>query len=377
MTQHIPFLSPKMEGARFDGHAIPLEMLKDLAVLEEMIIEVAKWRYRQEHQDRKRSPRHFTEGISLKLTAVTEGSAVPHLELCVEETWGLSPPVNQAYFERARDSIIGAINAAEHDEPIVNHLPDNLLGYFDRIGRGLRDGEAMLFDPANHDRPARLNKVTRRKLVLASSQVQELTEEVTLRGTVPEADQGKMSFELQVINGPKVVAPITAQHLVTVLEAFNGYRQGARVLLQGVGRYNRYDRLQSIETVEHISMLDANDIAARLDEFRSLKHGWLAGKGFAPSMQGLDWLASCFDVYYPEGLPLPYLYPTAEGGVQAEWSLGEHEISLEVNFDTHLGEWHSLNLTSQEETTSDLKLDEVDAWQWLAAEIGKLTGAGQ
>ena len=377
MTQRIPFWSPHMMGARFDGHAIPLEMLKDLSVLEEMIIEVAKWRYLQEHQDRKRSPRGFTDGISLKLTAVTEGSAVPHVELYVEEVWGLFPPMNQAYFEQARDSIIGAIDAAEHDESINAHLPDSLLSYFDRIGRGLRDGEAIVFDPSNLNRPARLNKVTRRKLVLASSQVQELTEDVSLRGTVPEADQGKMTFELQVINGPKVVAPITAQHLVTVLEAFTGYRQGVRVLLQGVGRYNRYDRLQSIEAVEHISILEANDIAARLDEFRNLKPGWLDGKGFAPSTQGLDWLTTRFDTQYPEGLPLPFLYPTAEGGVQAEWSLNDHEISLEISFDTHQGEWHGLNLVGLEETTKTLNLDEAGDWQWLVAQVGQFAGVGQ
>jgi hypothetical protein len=37
-----PFLTPRLVGDRFEGHAIPLEVLKDFAVLEEMIVEVAK-----------------------------------------------------------------------------------------------------------------------------------------------------------------------------------------------------------------------------------------------------------------------------------------------------------------------------------------------
>ena len=41
MSESIPFLSPRLVGERFVGHAIPLELLKDLAVVEEMIIEVA------------------------------------------------------------------------------------------------------------------------------------------------------------------------------------------------------------------------------------------------------------------------------------------------------------------------------------------------
>ncbi|MGF1612573.1 MAG: hypothetical protein ACFCVA_01315 [Gammaproteobacteria bacterium] len=374
MSQVIEFLTPRMVGPRFAEHAIPLELLKDLAVLEEMIIEVAKWCYLQHHPERKRSPKGFTDDVALKLSGVGEGSAVPRLSLVVQQTQ-LFPPQAQTYFEQARTHLVGAINAAEHDEPITQHLPDALLAYFDRFGRGLRDGEAIEFAPQATERKARLTKATRRKLVLASSQVQELTEEVTLRGSIPEADQGKMTFELQVINGPRVVAPIAGQHLPTVIEAFNGYKQGARVLLQGIGRYNRYDRLQSLETVEHLSLLDANDIAARLEELKTLRHGWLDGKkGFAPDKTGLDWLAEAFQRNYPDEHTTPYLYPTAEGGVQAEWSVNGWEISLEIDLDQHQGQWHALDMVSEQEEEKALNLNELNDWRWLAAQITRRTG---
>ncbi|KJS32927.1 MAG: hypothetical protein VR64_05250 [Desulfatitalea sp. BRH_c12] len=374
MIQPIPFMAPRMVGVRFDEHAIPLGMLKDLAGLEEMIIEVAKWRYLKDHPNRKRSPKGFTDGISIKLTAIGNGSAVPQLSLFVEPL-SLFPPENQEYFEKARDCVIGAINAAEHHGPIVEHLPESLLGYFDLIGRNLRDGESIEFDPDNIDRPARLTKATRRKLILASSQVQELTEPVKLRGSIPEADQDKLTFQLQLINGPKVIAPIATQHLQTVLDAFNGYKRGTRVTLQGIGRYNRNDRLQSIEAVEHLSLLDANDILDRLDEFREMKDGWLDGKhGFAPSSSGLDWLANAFKANYPDHFPVPYLYPTAEGGIQAEWSLSGSEITLEIDLDSYKGEWHALNMSTANEASDTLDLKEATAWHWIVDEINKLVG---
>lgn len=373
MSEPLPFLSPRLVGERFAGHAIPLELLKDISVLEEMIIEVAKWRYLQDHPDRKRSPRGFTDGISLKLTAIDEGSAIARISLFVD-TPQLFPPENQRYLEQARESVIGAIDAAEHNVSITDHLPESLLGYFDRIGRGLHDAEAIEFQPHDTDRPARLSKMTRRRLILASSQVQELTEEVTLRGTVPEADQGRMTFELQVIHGPRVTAPIAAQHLATVLDAFNGFQRGLRVRLQGIGRYNRSERLQSIETVEHLNLLDANDIPARLDELRALKNGWLDGKGFAPNPAGLDWLAQRFEADYPDDLPLPYLYPTAEGGVQTEWSVAVYESTLDIRLEDHRGAWHMLNMETGEETTRDLNLDEDEEWRWLDAQIRQQTG---
>lgn len=374
MRQIIPFLTPRMVGPRFAEHAIPLELLKDLSVLEEMITEVAKWCYLQDHSERKRSPKGFTDVVALKLSGVVEGSAVLQLSLVVEQTQ-LFPPPAQFYFEKARAHLIGAINAAEHDETITQHLPDALLAYFDRIGRGLRDDETIEFSPQETDRKACLTKATRRKLLLASSQVQEVTEEVNLRGSIPEADQGKMTFELQIINGPRVVAPIASQYRQTVMEGFNAYKQGTRVLLQGIGRYNRHDRLQSLESVEHISLLETNDIAARLEELKGLRHGWLDGKkGFAPDKASLDWLAEVFQRNYPDELPLPYLYPTAEGGIQAEWSAGGWEITLEIDLDRQRGEWQALEMAIEAEEEKTLNLNDSADWQWLAVEITKRVG---
>ena len=136
----------------------------------------------------------------------------------------LFPPENQLYFERARDAVVNAIGAAEQNQPITAHLPEKSLGYFDRLGRSLRDGEAIEFSTPTHLNPARLTRETRRRLVLASSSVKELTEETVVRGSIPEVDQDDMTFELQLIDGRKVRAPMADQHLETILEAFNAYR---------------------------------------------------------------------------------------------------------------------------------------------------------
>ena len=373
MIDPIPFLSPRLDGKRFEKHTIPLEILKDLAVLEEMVIEVAKWRFLQENSQRTRSPRGFADGISLDLTDVGDGSAIPKIAI-LAATVGMLPHNNLVYFEQARESIIAAVDAAEHGEPITAHLPESLLGYFDRIGRSLRDGEAIEFAPTNTARPARLNKATRRKLLLASPKVQELTDDVILRGSIPGIQLERKTFDMHVLNGSTVSGNIPDLHSKIVLEAVNGFDDGVRVLLKGVGRFNRSDRLQAIDSVEHISILDPNDVPARLDDLRGLKDGWLDGKGLAPSAVGLDWFTKSFEANYPEELPLPYVYPTAEGGIQAEWTLGEHDLSLEVDFSNHHGEWHILNLKTGEDSIRDLNLDHADDWKWLVQQISQLVG---
>jgi hypothetical protein len=369
------YLRPRLVGPRFERHAIPLEFLRDLAVLEEMIVEVAKWKFLEDHPGRKRSPRGFADGITLTLSAVEDGSAVAVIALLLGSA--VSQP-NQVYFEQARAAIIGAIGAVAENQPVTAFLPEKALAYFDRFGRSLREGEAIEFPAPNPgDRPARLTKEVRRKLLLASSEVKELTEEIQIRGAIHEANLWTMSFEIMLADGSVIPAPIASQHLDSILEAFHGFRQGVKVLLQGVGKYNRLERLQAIDSVEHLTLLDPQDIPARLEELKMLKDGWLDGRGSAPSAVGLDWLANVFEGRYSEDLPLPYVYPVAEGGVQLEWSLQRQEASLEIDLEQKRGEWHVLDLNTGQEESKQLNLAEETAWNWLIARLTGIAGVAQ
>ena len=364
-----------MTGERFQGKSVPLELLRDLAVLEAMIIDIAKWRYVQENPDRQRVPRGFTDGVSLRMTGLAEGSAIAEIELYVE-SGDMLPPAEQIYFEQARTHFLEAINAANDDQQAITaHLPEYILGYFDRLGRGLAEGEAIEFDSDSRTRPALLTRESRHRLVLASSRVNELTDEVTLRGYVCEADQRKMKFHLEIINGPTVPAPISEQHFDTIIGAFNGYQDNQLVMLKGVGRYSRSHRLLSIDEVEHVAELDPNDIAARAEMLKTLKDGWHDGNnGCAPAPGFLDWLVEHFNHHYPDELPFPFVYPTTEGGVQIEWSFENQEITLEIDPDTHSGHWHSLSFPTGEEDEQKLDLQSAESWSWLVSEVERLKG---
>lgn len=363
------FMRPRLVGARFDEHSVPLEFLKDFAALEEMIVEVAKWKFRQAHPERERVPRGFTDGLELHLTKVEDGSAIPVIALVFGT---LFPSANITYFDQAKEAIIEAVAAANQSQDGTLQLPPNLLGYFDRFGRSLRNGESMEFTAANQQ-VATFTNETRRKLIRASQAV-EWTEEATLIGVISEADQARMSFELELKNGTKLTAPLNSQHLDTVLDAFKDYRNGARVQLQGVVKKNRQDQLKSIESVEHISPLDPLDVAARMEELAELQDGWLDGKGHAPERSALSWLARSFELNFNPDLPLPYLYPTAEGGVQAEWSIADWEITLDINLQNKTAEYQALHLATQRCNEYALNLAQPDDWGRLNADIQQLRG---
>ena len=195
------------------------------------------------------------------------------------------------------------------------------------------------------------------------------TEACSVQGTVPEADQAEMTFEVELPDGRRLKAPIAAQHYAPVMAAFGGYRSGAHVRLEGVGRFDARGRLVGFESIEHVSVLDARDIPARLQELGALQDGWLEGRGQAPPQGGLAWLARAFGEHYPDELPRPYLYPTEAGGVQAEWTFGSEEITLEIDLGTHAGHWHRLNLQTDAEEARPLTLDDETGWSWLVGEI--------
>lgn len=372
MTENIEFLNPRLIGDRFHGHSIPLEILKDLSALEELLVEVAKWHFRAENPQRKRIPKGFADDVALKVTEIGDGSAVPKIVLCVSSVTGTLFPVDhREYFAKAKESIVTAIDHAQHQRSVAGILLDSHLAYFDRIGRSLRDGEALELNYPDTSRPARINRATRRYLTLAASSVQGFTEEVTLRGRVCEADQRKDRFQLQLIDGRIIDAPIQSEHRETILDAFHRFRHGVRVMIDGVGRYNRRSRLDGLESVEHISLLDPMDVGARLEEFASLSNGWLEGKGIAPIVSDLEWLTDQFEANYPGELPAPYLYPTGEGGVQAEWSVDTWEATLDVDLQSKSAYWHALN-QSGEEIERKIDLAALAGWKWLADQLAAL-----
>ena len=113
----------------------------------------------------------------------------------------------------------------------------------------------------------------------------------------------------------------------------------------------------------------------RLDEFRKMEDGWYEGEGLAPKHEGLDWLADFFETNYPADLPLPYLFPNEEGGVDAEWTFGGskmpnyqtplYEADIEINLESKHGEWHVLNMQTDASEDSILDLNNAQDWHWM------------
>ena len=357
------FLKPKLDGKRFEDHTVPLELFRDFSALQEMLIEVAKWEFRRSNPDRARIPRNFIDGLDLHLEAIEEGSSILKISLVFAS---LFPSTHLTYFEQARQHIVGAIAAAESGTPPA--LPPNLLDYFDRFGRGLRSGESISFVHPGGE--ATLTPDIRQQL-MRFAQVREWTEEVALRGRIPEGDHRRNSFELELADGAILKGVLGDPYRDVILHAFARYNSGQDeyVLIQGVAKKDRGGAFKSFESIEHVTPLDPLDVSLRLEELAKLEDGWYDGKGLAPAKKPLVRLGQLFETSFDADLPLPFLYPTTEGGVQAEWTLAEWAVTLEVDLKTLQGEYQALNMKNNVCNEATLSLGDQSGWENLNAAL--------
>lgn len=358
---HGEFLRWRLLGTRFDDGEIPLTVLGELIALRKMVFKVSKRLLVDANPDPRRQV--FKE-VDLRLLRISGGSA--SLEI------GLAPLVKdhatssyEAVFEQARDSIIKWFISTGTDNLPPGVCPNDLRTDLKSIARSLNSGERRELSAPSCLTPVRVTAESCRKMLDLPP---ESNHEVTLSGAIQEVDQKRMSFELQLIGGLKTKCPMPEAYRDVVLDAFGGYRSGAKVLVQGMGERVGREKVRRLKSTSSIILLDPLDVQAQLDELRDMKDGWYEGGGLAPAHDGLDWLAVTFDRRYPSDAPLPHIYPTYNGGVRMEWSGGlrkRNSIVLEVNMRRHKGDWLFFNQESSDEHERALDLDAAEDWQWI------------
>ena len=230
------FLKPKLIGGRFEGHANPLDFLRDLAALNDIIIEGARAAYLKAHPDRLRLPKGFADDFTLSLSGVEQGSALPVITLFFG-LLGVTPDPVIDYLHKARENLVEGVRAAAEDRQPADYLTSKALTQFKNFGERLRDGEVIEF--SDHGSPVRFTKEVRRKLLLSVPGVEEVNEEVELRGLVTITNQNEKKFTLRMADGTESPGPLAADHYDNIMEAAKDYRKGAKIFLQGIGTRNR------------------------------------------------------------------------------------------------------------------------------------------
>ncbi len=186
-----------------------------------------------------------------------------------------------------------------------------------------------------------------------------------MRGMITAMDKHKNSFEIQGMNFQKIKGTYQPENLDLLQQAFINLEKRQKVLIKATGFYSRNGKLESINEIEEVNLLEDFDVPARLEELAFLKQGWFDGEGVPLGIQGIDWLSKTFDENFDPTMPLPATFPTPDGNIQFEWSLGDWEASLKVDLQTHLAAYEELDLSSDSDNVERLNLDIEDGWQRL------------
>jgi hypothetical protein len=361
------FSQPKFTGARFDEHTLPVDVARDLAAYEALIIDLAKHLYMKSHPDRQRVPKGFASSFRLDIERIDEGSTKPMLALVLAGALALTGG-EQDYFVQARDLVADCIAAPENALPA--NFPKDLLAHFNQLGRSLREDEALELPLRDRTRSARLTQEKRKRLVLAADQVYE--RDISITGYIEEVDYAKSTFRLKLTDGGQVNVPMPDSFQNTARNY--GGRSRHQINIIGVGTYDSWDRLQKVISVDSLDVTKNYILATRFDEISQIENGWFDGIGLAPDADRLSLVSEKLIAEYPDKLPLPQIVPTQDGNLLLEWN-AEGDPSLDIDLAAALASFHAFGMNG-EDVERDFTLDAA-GWQLLFAFLGDNIKANQ
>lgn len=308
---------------------MPVETLVELAAYRDLVLGVAKELFRVAHPARQRVPRGFAERLQLRLRTIEGGSSVPVLERVALR--GTLLAVDDE-FTQARAAIEDAVAAVAAGAEPPSAFPRNALVLFNRFGQTLRSDEAIELRRAGATSGARYTRDVRKRLVL--NQRRTFQEEVEDIGWVSEVNADQMSCLIRLRMGPPgaIPAPLDEVIFAAVKDVLEPKGEGPPVRVVGVGVFDSDQRLLRFDSIHDVSVVEAEDelvtMDHRFDELAALPPGWLDGEGAPLDRVVLDRARRLLAELLNFDVPRPRVFPTPDGGVQAEWTIAGHEISV-------------------------------------------------
>jgi hypothetical protein len=84
---------------------------------------------------------------------------------------------------------------------------------------------------------------------------------------------------------------------------------------------------------------DVSEIRPRLAALAALTPGWLDGAGLPLADGAVPWLGDWLEARVAEGVPVPHLYLTTDGCLQAEWDVGHLGCEMTMDPEARRAEW--------------------------------------
>jgi hypothetical protein len=308
------FLRLTFDGGRFAGHAAPVEVLKEFSTIELLIKRVARSLYLDEHAGRNRVVKGFYAAGSLYITSSEANCfsatlARPGSAEAVEEAVG-------DVFARARDICLAALEAVASDSPLPSNFPPDEMQRLAEIGTRLVGEERLVL--IEGPRRARVDQETRGRL--AARMQRPLEQSITLDGEIESVIDEKRRYFIRTREGRHFEASFTPAERTPLIEA-QAARPLVRLVTSAIVSGDRIVEMQEPELVEIERMPEIQKMHQRLETFSHLREGWAHGTGVAPDADLVEraYAILARALVESDKIPLPSVFPTPDGGIQAEW----------------------------------------------------------
>jgi hypothetical protein len=103
-----------------------------------------------------------------------------------------------------------------------------------------------------------------------------------------------------------------------------------------------------------------------------LAPGWLDGEGLPPSPKLLDLVGEWLEEHQRKDGQHPRVFPTPEGGVEAEWRIGMLDLSIEFDPSSATAEWHAMDLDQGTVDEQRVELQDEPGMQDLGAKLQRV-----
>ncbi len=367
-------LEPHFEGRRFRNQTLPFALLRDLEALQGIILEIAKSDYKQSHPNRQRIPRGFSGQLELHLST-RGGSFVAEVALITDDALleGCDPRMQRA--RSACDRFLEVLaHVQEQRQGPPPSLPDTAWPYVEKFGRGLHQDEGIRM-ASTKSVEVRLTREIRRELLLSRPGSKPLTEEIEVVAKVVDVRPRDHLMPIELKDGRVILCVINDQQVADLRDVRVGDFGERWALISGIGMLDTSQQLLRLEEADSIELLDPLDPIVQIEQLRQLPAGWLDGQGVPPSGQLLDQISAWLESHL-RGEQFPRLYPTPEGGVEAEWLIGRLDLSIEFVPGSNTVQWHAMDLDRNTVEEDTVPLHDAEKLQALGKKLEAVLADG-
>jgi hypothetical protein len=344
------FIEHILKGGRFEGNTpfLPHAILPDLYAYLEIVVALAKDLFFQKHSKKKRISKGFESKFGVGLVVIKSGSTVP----IFERDYGQGGKEGDE-FDQARDLINEELLRLATSDNGSSKLSEKIVPLFNRFGQHLNEGETVTLRIPGNDKSPVYSREIRSKLLSINKKPYSAV--CHLSGFVSGFEAEKGHFYFTTSDKESISGPLNETFDATLRNLASKYKkEDVFVNLVGIAKYNPDGSINQIERLQHIAIFGEGepdyfpDFKKRLTEFLTYKEGWLDGKGHKFEAQDLEKIKNWLDPLLQESdLPAPFLYPSPDKEIIAEWSLGFWEVACVFDLVSNMICLHATDTASE------------------------------